>query len=115
MEFNSTFVWDGTTKQRINAAVRSAQMKVDSTVLQYVKKYSRRLSGTLMKSATLHTIIGSGLIIQKTPYARKVYYTGVPSLAHNRDAQLRWFDVIKSRHKAEMIRFAQAKLAEVNR
>lgn len=52
------------------------QKYVDSTVLAQIPQYTPRLTGVLIKSATIHTVIGSGLIEWRTPYARVQYYTG---------------------------------------
>jgi len=50
------------------------QMFVDSTALNGVAPYVPMGIGILSKSATLHTEIGSGAIIWKTPYARYLWY-----------------------------------------
>lgn len=51
-----------------------AQKRVDAAVIKYMDPYIPYQSGVLAKSVVLHTKIGSGEIIQKTPYARYLYY-----------------------------------------
>jgi len=54
--------------------VHEKQKIVDSAVLRYMDPYIPYRSGTLAKSALLNTVIGSGKIVQATPYARYMYY-----------------------------------------
>ncbi len=51
------------------------QRYVDSSVLRYSAKYIPKDTGTLIKSGTIHTVIGSGRVHYETPYAREVYYS----------------------------------------
>lgn len=53
---------------------KEKQRIVDAAVLRYMDPYVPYNTGVLAKSATLHTTIGSGRIVQKTPYARYLYY-----------------------------------------
>ena len=50
------------------------QKIIDAAVLRYMDPYIPYRSGTLAKSALLNTVIGSGKIVQATPYARYMYY-----------------------------------------
>ena len=50
------------------------QQFIDSECIRRMKPYTPFLSGTLERSATIGTVIGSGRIIQKTPYAHYQYY-----------------------------------------
>jgi len=50
------------------------QKFVDSECIRLMKPYTPNLNGVLIDSATLNTVIGSGKIIQSTPYARYQYY-----------------------------------------
>ena len=51
-----------------------AQKFVDAECIRLMRPYTPFLSGVLIKSATLGTVIGSGIIKQNTPYARYQYY-----------------------------------------
>lgn len=68
------FLWDKKFAVRKNADFAKAQRYVDSTVVRLMKPYTPFRNGILEKSATLHTVIGSGEIKQYTPYARYLYY-----------------------------------------
>lgn len=50
------------------------QKFIDNEITKKMVPYTPMLSSTLFKSATPSPKIGSGLIIQKTPYARYQYY-----------------------------------------
>ena len=50
------------------------QLFIDSTVLKEIAPYVPRRNGTLTKSAILHSKIGQGKLIWKTPYARYLYH-----------------------------------------
>lgn len=50
------------------------QKYIDSTVLKGVEPYVPMRIGTLTKSGILHTKIGSGKIVWRTPYARYLWY-----------------------------------------
>ena len=82
-------------KREINP-FENAQKYIDSECIRRMDKYTKRQSGTLIKSATLHTKIGSGKIIQETPYARVQYYNYD---AVQNDTGLRgryWFERMKT-------------------
>ena len=56
-------------------------------------------TGTLQKSAIINTVLGSGLVIWRTPYARRQYY-GVNfdhSKSANPNACAKWFEAAKAR------------------
>lgn len=51
------------------------QMFIDSEVLRRCAPYVPHNDGDLIKSGTIHTVIGSGYVRYATPYARRWYYT----------------------------------------
>lgn len=53
-----------------------AQKFVDSEVLRYCEPFIPLLTGTLIKSGILGTVIGSGKVSWITPYAKRQYYRG---------------------------------------
>lgn len=83
---------------------QKAQKYVDSECIRRMDKYTKRDTGVLIKSATLNTQVGSGKIIQRTPYARKQYYTlGV----RNNDTGLRgkfWFKRMAEAEKGQILK-----------
>ncbi len=50
------------------------QKFIDSELIRLMGPYTPMRNGMLEKSATLSTVIGSGLVQQHTPYARYQYY-----------------------------------------
>jgi hypothetical protein len=87
------------TQKRISAAVHKAQMKLDAQVLADSNYYCPLKTGTLQKSGIINTVIGSGTIVWKTPYARRQYY-GVNfdrSQDPNPNACAKWFEAAKAR------------------
>ena len=90
------------TKVGISAAIHKAQMKLDQQVItdsNYYCPLRAAQGGTLQKSAQINTVIGSGLVVWRTPYARRQYY-GVDfdhSKSANPNACARWFEAAKAR------------------
>jgi len=74
----------------------TAQKFVDSEVLRLSERYTPLLTSTLIKSGTLGTTIGSGLVQWIAPYARAQYYS--PRKAGSQTGALRgpfWFERMK--------------------
>lgn len=93
---------DAVAKARISAAVHKAQLKLDQQVItdsNYYCPLRAAQGGTLQKSAIINTVLGSGLVQWKTPYARAQYY-GVNfdhSKSANPNACAKWFEAAKAR------------------
>ena len=81
------------------ASIKKAQKKLDAQIIKDCNYYVPLKSGALQKSAIIHTKIGSGIIVWRTPYARQQYY-GVSfnhSQQHNPNACAKWFETAKAR------------------
>lgn len=92
-------------KGRILDAVHAAQMKLDQQVITDSNYFCPLKTGTLQKSAEINTVIGSGLVVWKTPYARAQYY-GVKfdrSKDPNPNACAKWFEAAKSRKEKDWV------------
>lgn len=93
---------DAAAKARISAAVHKAQTRLDQQVItdsNYYCPLRAAQGGTLQKSAIINTVLGSGLVQWKTPYARAQYY-GVNfdhSKSANPNACAKWFEAAKAR------------------
>lgn len=86
-------------KARISAAIHKAQIKLDQQVITDSNFYCPLKTGTLQKSAIINTVLGSGLVVWRTPYARRQYY-GVKfdrSRDPNPNACAKWFEAAKTR------------------
>lgn len=104
------------------------QKFIDSECIRRMDPYTPRITGALIKAATLGTDIGSGVIEQAAPYARYQYYgklmvsseTGNPWAKHgeskvltDRDLQYSkasnpaagsfWFERMKADHKESIL------------
>lgn len=107
------------------------QMLIDSEVIRRMKPYTPMLSGTMIKSATVSTKIGSGEIKEDTPYSRYQYYgklmvssvtgssyanIGEKKVLTNKNLSYRkinpnagpfWFERMKSDHKKAILEMAK--------
>ncbi len=61
-------------KDKLTKTIKYAQIWLDAEVLKLSEPYTPLLTGALRNSSTLNTTIGSGLIVWRTPYARRRYY-----------------------------------------
>ena len=93
-------------KRKFSEAIHKAQMKLDQQVINdsnYYCPLRAAQGGTLQKSAQINTVIGSGLVVWRTPYARRQYY-GVDfdhSKSANPNACAKWFEAAKARKMKE--------------
>ena len=75
------------------------QKFIDSEVIRCMDPFTPFRSGTLKKSATLGTVIGSGLIKYTAPYARKNYYEnagrGTEGIQKGGRRGRKWFERMK--------------------
>lgn len=95
--------WNPQFKPDKEKAFQSAQEFVDSECLRYMNPLTPRLSGAMIKSATLGTYIGSGKIEYLTPYARRQYYENNGQGERGR----LWFERMKAQHKDDIQRGAE--------
>lgn len=88
------------------------QKYVDSSVLRLSAKYIPKDTGTLIRSGTAHTVIGSGHVRYVTPYAKEVYYTNAGYGRNGtQNGGLRgklWFERMKADCKDKILKGAQA-------
>jgi hypothetical protein len=70
----------------------SMQIRADAN------KHARMDTGELIMSSLRASDLTQGTLVWDTPYAKRVYYTGVPSHDRNPDAELMWVHVAKDRY-----------------
>lgn len=80
-----------------------AQRYVDNEVIKRMDKYTPFDVGTLKNSPVAQSSIGTGLIVQQTPYAKRWYYEpanfqGAPTRGN------KWFERMKASHKSDILR-----------
>ena len=91
--------WDSDFKKKYEQSFSGKQSFIDSECIRRMAPETPVRSGVLVKSATLGTTIGSGEIVQDTPYARRQYYE------HKEKSY--WFERMKNRHKDSILRGVQ--------
>ncbi len=102
-EFNSAGV-----KARAEAAAREATPIITNELIKDGNYYCKEDTGELERSAIRASIPEQGLAIWDTPYAKKQYYTGRPSLDRNPNAATMWAHKAIRTFKAKYQRIAQA-------
>jgi hypothetical protein len=68
-------VWNTNFKPKWQGRFTNAQKFVDSEVLRLSEPFTPLLSSMLIKSGTLGTEIGSGVVQWIAPYSRRQYYS----------------------------------------
>ena len=91
----SKLTWNAGYGETKTGQFKNAQEFVDAEVLRRCSPLVSFLTGVLEKSGTLNTVVGSGLVQYKTPYARQQYYAGKASGQRGR----LWFERMKSSNK----------------
>lgn len=88
----------------------AVQKFIDSECLRRMDPYTPFQTGMLIRSATIHTVVGSGKIHQETPYARKQYYEnsghGLQGTAGGGKRGRLWFARMKEAHGGDILRGA---------
>ena len=75
---------------RINAGTAAMIRTVSEQALSDCNYFAKRDQGTLIESSQTASDLENGLLVWNTPYARKQYYTGAPSLEQNPNASILW-------------------------
>ncbi len=131
-------VWKQTFGREQTDRFTTVQKYIDSECIRLMVPYTPMLNGILMKNAVMGTVIGSGLIVYNSPYARYQYYGVVygpnipifkkgkivgfysPSQKHSMNrllkynttrhpkAQKMWFEAMKADKKEQILRGAAA-------
>lgn len=86
------------------------QKIIDSEVIRRVDPYTPKRpgakGGTLIKSATLHSKIGQGVVRNVTPYARRMYYNPQYNFTDAPRRGAYWFERMKADQKEDILRTA---------
>lgn len=101
-EVKARLTWNPGFKPDKEKKFSSAQCFVDSECLRYCNPLTPRLTGMLIKSGTLGTVIGSGSLEYLAPYARRQYYENQGNPKEPNRGKL-WFERMKA-SKKETIR-----------
>ena len=98
--FKATANFDSAAaKRKFSGAIHKAQIKLDAQVLADSNYYCPLKTGTLQKSGIINTVLGSGLVVWKTSYARAQYscVNVDRSKDPNPNACAKWFEAAKAR------------------
>ena len=99
--------WSSTFGRNRSAMFCRKQKIVDSEVLRYCAPLIPFRTGTLTRSGTIGTVIGSGNVQYATPYARFQYYQTAQSRSYDSRRGAKWFERMKTAHKADIQRAAE--------
>ena len=99
--------WAGNFATAKNAMLVRKQKVIDSEVLRYCAPLIPFRTGALTRSGTIGTVIGSGNVQYTTPYARFQYYQTAQSRSYDRRRGAKWFERMKTAHKADIRRAAE--------
>lgn len=94
--------WSGTVTSHVNGYVTQKQRLVDSEVLRRCSPLVPFRTGTLERSGTVGTVIGSGLVKYSTPYARHQYYSTPETRKYDPRRGAKWFERMKVANKKEI-------------
>ena len=85
-------------KTDITAVTAKAQPYLDAIILRDSNFYCPLYTGELQKSSISKTRIGSGELVWRRPYARRLYYEYVrPPYARNPNACRKWVEAAAAR------------------
>lgn len=86
------------------------QRFIDSECLRLSERKVPKDQNTLIRSGQINTKIGSGQVIWKTPYARRLYYHPEYNFNEAPERGAYWFDRMKTQYGKQILKGA-AKLA----
>lgn len=92
-------------------ALHTVQVKLDAKILADSNYFCPLKQGVLQKSGIMQTVLGSGRLIWRTPYARKQYYCPYNhARSNNPNATPKWFETAKARHLKEWVALVKSEL-----
>lgn len=99
-------------KAKVVQRFESVQGFLDALVIKDSNYFCPKETSVLQKSAIINTVMGSGLLIWQTPYARAQYYGEHfdHSQQRNLNACAKWFEAAKVRWHSKWVRFVNEKL-----
>lgn len=95
-------------KERVEDKTKRAQVAIDSMVLSDSNYFVPVKTSMLEKSSITNSVLGSGVLVWRTPYARR-QYNGVNfdhSKQLNPNACAKWFEAANARWHDKWIRLA---------
>ena len=111
---NLGICWKADLAGQYTEAFERLQKEADGEFVRLVKPYISLRTGALQGSTDTHTVLGSGRIVQDTPYAAAQYYRlpcGQGVRADGRGPH--WGERCVNDYGQEFISFVKARAAEV--
>ena len=101
-------------KSDIEGKVQQQQKYFDALVLQDSNYFIPIKTHTMEASSQINTILGTGEIVWRTPYARRQYYDyHKPPYQPNPNACGRWFEAAKARWLDKWVRFINERIKRI--
>lgn len=91
--------WSTNFPVRMNQLMTEKQKIIDSEVLRMCSPMVPLRTGTLERSGTLGTLIGSGEVKYIAPYARRQYYSTATTRSYDPRRGGKWFERMKTANK----------------
>lgn len=82
--------------------LKDRQKVIDSEVIRLCSRYVPFRTGTLERSGTVGTVIGSGEVKYTVPYAREQYFKTRTSRSYDAKRGGKWFERMKAEHHREI-------------
>ena len=110
--FNTkTVLNDAGIKADIETKARQVQAPLDALIMADSNYFCPLKTGKLQQSAIINSRIGSGVLIWRTPYARRQYYDyHKPPYQPNPNACGKWFEAAKARWLEKWVRFVNERI-----
>lgn len=110
--FNTkTVLNDAGIKADIEAKTRQVQAPLDALIMADSNYFCPLKTGKLQQSAIINSRIGSGVLIWRTPYARRQYYDyHKPPYQPNPNACGKWVEAAKARWLEKWVRFVNERI-----
>lgn len=96
---NCRISWSTNFPVRMNQLMTEKQKIIDSEVLRMCSPMVPLRTGTLERSGTLGTLIGSGEVKYIAPYARRQYYNTATTRSYDPRRGGKWFERMKTANK----------------
>lgn len=110
--FNTkTVLNDAGIKADIEAKAKQVQAPLDALIMADSNYFCPLKTGKLQQSAIINSRIGSGVLIWRTPYARRQYYDyHKPPYQPNPNACGKWVEAAKARWLEKWVRFVNERI-----
>lgn len=103
-------------EQRYDAAFAHLQKEADGEWARLVKAYIPKRTGALEGSTDTHTVLGSGQVIQATPYAAAQYYRLPCGQGVRQDGRgPHWGERCVNDHREDFAAFVKSRAKEVTK